>query len=79
MDATGAIAIATAEGTPAAAARIPCYTAIANLAGTQVKGVLSLYEAAQGGQDLAQGPCAAVIAGVAVMTLQQTPIVVPVP
>jgi len=79
MDATGAIAIATVEGTPAALARIPCYKAIDTLTGTQVKGVLSLYEATQGSQDLAQGPCAPVIAGVAVQVLQHTPIVIPVP
>lgn len=79
MDASGAIAIATAENTPAALARIPCYKAIDTLSGTQVKGVLSLYEATQGSQDLAQGPCAPVIAGVAVQVLQHTPIVIPVP
>jgi flavin-binding protein dodecin len=79
MDAAAAIAIAKAEGTPAALARIPCYQAIGTLTATQVKDVLSLYEAAQGGEDLAQGPCALVIAGIAVQVLQHTPVIIPVP
>ena len=75
MDAAGAVAKAMAANTPASLARVPCYVAIGDLTTVPVNGILSLYETEQEGQELSQGVCSPVIAGVAIQVIQRTPFV----
>ena len=76
LDLTGAAAMAKASG---ASARSACYLALAPIFATTPKGAASLYEQVAEAQELIQGPCAVIVAGIGLMVLQHTPIVIPVP
>jgi hypothetical protein len=74
MDAATAVAMAKAINTPASNARAGCYGAVAAVFGMSPKGLLSLYEQLQEGQEIAQGPCAPIVSGIVITLIQQQPL-----
>lgn len=69
-DATAAASIAQASGDAAA---VPCYNAIGVLTKTPVAGLLSKFELVRAGQQLAQGSCSGVFAGLVLHLLNKVP------
>lgn len=70
MDSAAAAAQAAASGHPERAA---CYMAIGSLAVGQ-KGLLTKFETVVEGREIAEGPCASIVAGVALHLIDKLPV-----
>jgi hypothetical protein len=72
MDTSGAIIRAKAYGSPAALRRVECYEQIGPLF-VPSAGAVDVYEQVAESQELAQGPCAPIVAGITLMVARKVP------
>ena len=72
MDTSGAIIRAKADGSTAALQRLVCYEQLAPLF-VPATGVVDFYEQIMEAQELAQGPCAPIVAGITLMVARKVP------